>query len=193
MPPSSTMAMASSDWVIDKIGGLDVVRVEAEKRAGKGGEHVRDRERQQLVAKRVDAQRLRQILVEAYRREIAPDPRPHQSTCERSVTAGQASQRQQIPRHGVPSIFTTPLPGSHTVGFSSTSMPSVPLVTLFQFSTTSRHELGEGERHDGKVEFPQPELEADPADQHRRIRTPTNIGRSASQNEMPNSVSDQDT
>src|SRR6185312_9225285 len=148
-----------------KIGRFDIAGIEAVKCAGKGGDQVRNRESQQFVAKGVDSKRLRQILIEAYRRKIATDPRPHQQH-RKDQNAGQANQREKIPGNGLLD------PDDAASG--------EPDRRLFQNQHAQRSvghagpvhhhqpaQLGESERYDGKVEFLQPELEAYPTDQDR--------------------------
>ena len=148
-----------------ELRGLDVVRVEAEKHAGECRQDIRDRERQQLVAERVDTQRLRQVLVETNGREVAPDPRAYEHLRQHSHRA-KAGQRQQIPCLRALDLDDTDARHPHS-GLIEHEKAQCPVRDAVPIQHHEPGELGEGQRHDRKIEFAQPELEADPSHQQR--------------------------
>src|SRR6516225_1406481 len=118
-----------------QIIGLDVTGVEGVETTSNRGERIGQSEGQQLVTEYVDPEGLRQIFVEADRRETAADPGTQYQRAG-SDREDQGGQAEEIPAQHA--ILISPVTGTQTNGLSSTISPSVPFVTLFQLRMTSR-------------------------------------------------------
>src|SRR5262245_36662779 len=77
---------------------FDVAGVEGIETAGYGCEGVRQRKRQKLVAENVDAERLREILVETNRRETTADPRAQHQGAEANCE-DKSGEAEEVPTH----------------------------------------------------------------------------------------------
>src|SRR6516165_7809409 len=144
---------------------LDIAGIEGVEAAGYRGEGVGQGEGQELVTERVNPERLRQILIQAYRRKAAADPGAQHERAN-SNRKNQRSQAEEIPTEHAIDLHQ-----------SGARDPDERLVENHQSEGTvgdvvpveddESRQLGKRQRDDGEIEGAQLKVEADAADDER--------------------------